>query len=148
MHPARDTRGVAERFIDLFERAHRAALAAGEAGDIDAQFAGLAPDVEWRVLSTLPEARILRAREEAIRFWHDVLEIQEWHVEPLEYIDAGSGRVVIHVRGTAVGHMTGITTTTEFWSVAEVGPDGLVRRMAEYEGRDEALAAVHTASSE
>lgn len=138
---------MAERFIDLFERAHRAALEAGEQGDIDAQFAGLAPDVEWRVLRTLPEARVLSGRDDAIRFWHDVLEIQQWHVEPLEYIDAGSGRVVIHVRGTAVGHMTGITTTTEFWSVAEVGPDGLVRQMAEYEERDEALAAARTASS-
>jgi ketosteroid isomerase-like protein len=137
----RDTRGVAESLVDVFEAAHRAALEAGARGDIAAQFAGLAPDVEWRVLSTLPEARVLRGRDEAIRFWRELLEIQEWRVEPLEYIDAGSGRVLVHLRGTATGHITGITTTNEFYSVAEVGADGLVHRMAEYEEREQALAA-------
>lgn len=132
---------MAESFIELFETAHRRALDSQNRGDFGTAFATVSPEVEWRILDFLPDARVIKGREEAIGFLRGLRDDIDWQLEPIEYIDAGEGRVVTHIRGTAVGRTTAITTTREFYSLVEVGADGLVARIWDYAGREAAFEA-------
>jgi ketosteroid isomerase-like protein len=124
-----------------FERNHRVAQEAFNRGDFEAALSGLAPDVEWDMLGTLPEAELLKGRDRVITMFRDVLDAIEWRTEAQDFADLGQGRVLVHQRGTATGNSTGVSGASDFFQVWEIGRDGLVHRVREFTTRDEAEAA-------
>jgi ketosteroid isomerase-like protein len=132
---------MSQPFTEAFARAHRAAETSFNAGDFEAAFAGLAPDVAWSMHPSLLESGTVRGRDAVIRYFRGVREGVDWRVEAQEFIDAGDGRVVVHQRGTATGRTTGISDDRDFFQLWEVGRDGLATRVREFETREEALQA-------
>ena len=132
---------MSQSFIEDFAKTHRDVLKAFNQGDFETAFAGLAPDVQWHVLPSVLETGVLDGRDAVIRYFSGVIEAGSWHVESLEFIDAGGGSVVVHQRGTGTGRTTGIVVTLDFFQIWDVGNDGLVVRVREYERREDALKA-------
>jgi hypothetical protein len=97
--------------------------------------------VEWRLLSSLPDTGVLHGRDAVIHYFSGVTDVGAWEVESLEFTDAGERRVLVHQRGTGIGRTMGITQTLEFFQIWEMDSDGLVRRVSEYERREDALEA-------
>ncbi len=127
--------------LDAFVKARRGAQKAFNEGDFEMAFAGLAPDVEWQLLPSLPESGVLRGRDAVVDYFSRVRDVAEWHVEGVEFIDAGEGGTVIHQHGTGTGRVTGIVLTRDFFQIWETDSDGLVVRVREYERREDALEA-------
>ena len=127
--------------MEAFALARREAQQAFNRSDFRTAFAGLAPDVEWRLLRSLPDTRLLKGRDAVIRYFSGVTEVGKWEVETLEFVDAGERGVVVHQRGTGTGRATGITQTLTFFQVWEVDENGMVCRVREYERREDALKA-------
>jgi len=117
-------------------------LKAFSAGDFDTAFAAIAPDVEWRLLPSLPDSRLLRGKDEVVRYFLGLKDFLTWRVESKEFTDAGKGRFFAHLQWTAVGRITDLTFTLDFFHVQERGADGLIARVDEYESREQALEAV------
>lgn len=132
---------MSQPFIEAFAKDRREAQKAFGRGDFETAFVGLAPDVQWHLLPSLLETGVLDGREAVIRYFSALTEAGSWHVEALEFIDAGGGSVVVHQHGTGKGRATEITFTLDFFQIWEVGSDGLVVRVREYERREEALEA-------
>ncbi len=127
--------------IEAFTKARRGAQKAFNEGDFETAFAGLAPDVEWHLLPSLPDTGVLRGRDAVVDYFTRVREAANWHVEAVEFIEAGERRVLIHQHGTGTGRATGIVLTLDFFQIWEMGSDGLVIRIREYERREDALEA-------
>jgi ketosteroid isomerase-like protein len=132
---------MSQSFIEGFAEARREALKAFNQGDFETAFEDLAPDVQWHLLPSLLETGLLDGRDAVIRYFSRVIEAGTWHVESVEFIDAGGGGVVVHQRGTGTGRTTGIVYTLDFFQIWDVGSDGLVVRVREYERREDALEA-------
>jgi ketosteroid isomerase-like protein len=133
---------MSDSFLDAFAKAHRAGQKSFNEGDFETAFAGLASDVEWDMLPTLLETGLVRGRESVIRYFRGVTEALEWSVEAQEFINIGGGRVIVHQRGTATGRTTRITDDAlEFFQLWELGDDGLVVQIREFERREDALEA-------
>src|SRR5207244_1972467 len=99
----------------------------------------LAPDVEWRVLPSLPDSGLLKGREALVRYFERLEDAIDWRVESKEFRDAGNGHFIAQLQGTAVGKATELTFRVDFFHVLELGADGLIVRVSEYESREEAL---------
>ena len=123
--------------------AFRAGADAMNRGDYEAAFAGLAPDVEWEVGAWIIDGggTVLHGREQVITYFSAVRDAGQWRVEPRDVEELAPGQVLLRHLGRYVGRTTGITGQMEFFQVADLGEAG-VRRIREFETRDEALAAV------
>ena len=141
--PLTDTaRAMSRERADALAEGHRETLKAFSAGDFETAFAAIAPDVEWRLLPSLPDSGMLRGKDEVIRYFLGLKEFLIWSVESKEFTDAGNGRFFAHLEGTAVGRTTDLTFRLDFFHVQERGADGLIARVSEYERREEALEAL------
>ena len=127
--------------VQAFVKARRGEQKAFNEGDFETAFASLAPDVEWQLLPSLPEAGVLRGRDAVVAYFSGIRDAGDWRVEPVEFIDAGERRVLIHQHGTGTGRATGIALTLDFFQIWEMGRDGAVIRVREYERREDALEA-------
>ena len=132
---------MSQERAEAFAKVHRETLKAFSAGDFETAFAAIAPDVEWRVLPSLPDSGLLRGKDEVVRYFLGLKDFLTWTVESKEFIDAGKGRFFAHLQGTAVGRTTDLTFTLDFFHVQKRGADGLIASVREYESRDEALEA-------
>jgi ketosteroid isomerase-like protein len=132
---------MSQERAEALAEAHREMLKAFSAGDFETAFAAIAPDVEWRVLPSLPDSGLLRGKDEVVRYFLGLRDLLAWRVESKEFTDAGNGRFFAHLQGTAVGRATDLTFTLDFFHVQERGADGLIARVHEYERRQEALEA-------
>lgn len=132
---------TADAFVEAFARAHREAQEAFSRGDFETAFAGLASDVEWHLLPSLLETGTLHGRDAVISFFRGIRDGIDWDVRAQEFIDAGEGRVIVHQHGEAVGRTTRIEGERDFYQLWEIGSEGRVIRITEYEERDEVLAA-------
>ena len=133
---------MSQERAEALAKVHRETLKAFSAGDLDTAFAAIAPDVEWRLLPSLPDSRLLRGKDEVVRYFLGLKDFLTWRVESKEFTDAGNGRFFAHLQGTAVGRITDLTFTLDFFHVQERGADGLIARVDEYESREQALEAV------
>ncbi len=120
----------------------RAAQRAFNDGDFERAFAHLAPDVEWHFGPWVLDGQVLRGRAEVIGFYSRLRDAAgDWQVEAKEILAAGEGRFVVHQRGRYEGRTTKIKGEVDSFQVWELGADGLVVRLREYETRAEALQA-------
>ena len=126
---------------EAFARVHPSAEVAFNAGEFDTAFASLAPDCEWHVLPSTFETGVLKGRDAVVQFFRDVLEGARWTVHAVDFIDAGTGQVLIHQRGRFEGRTTGIGDSVDFFQLWEIGEEGLVTRVREFDERDDALRA-------
>ena len=132
---------MSQERAEALAKLHRETLKAFSAGDFETAFAAIAPDVEWRLLPSLPDSRLLRGKDEVVRYFLGLKDFLAWSVESKEFTDAGKGRFFAHLQGTAVGRTTDLTFTLDFFHVQKRGADGLISSVHEYESRDEALEA-------
>lgn len=132
---------MSQAFLDFFRTAYEAGQEAFNRGDYETAFGMLAPDVEYHPLPRLLESGVKRGPEETQAFFESAREANDWRPEAQEFIDAGNTKAIIRLRGTTVGRTTRIANTIEFYELVEVGPDGLVRRMRDFEHREDALEA-------
>ena len=135
---------MSESFLEAFIEVRREGLKAFNEGDFEKAFSDLAPDVEWQLLPWLLESGVLKGRDAVVRYFSGVREGIDWHVESREFIDAGKGRVIVHQHGRGAGRTTKIATneaTIDFFQIWEIGEDGLVVSVREFDERAEALEA-------
>ena len=132
---------MSQENMNALAEAFRAGQRAFNEGDFKTAFAALAEDVEWHFGAWVPDGGVIRSREALIRYYEGLQDAGKWQVEPQEFIDAGEGRVVVHQRGRWVGRTTGIEGSRDSFLLWEMGADGLVFRVREYESRREALEA-------
>ncbi len=101
------------------------------------------PDVELRTLASgtgtgLDE--IYRGLDELVRYLRDWLEpFSEYHLESLDYIDAGD-RVLVPSRQWGVGRTSGARVELELTTAYELR-DGQITRVAQYDTLEDARKA-------
>ena len=132
---------MSQETVEALAEAFRAGQRAFNEGDFETAFAALAEDVEWHFGPWVPDGGVIRSREALIRYYEGLQDAGEWQAEPQEFIDAGEGRVVVHQRGRWVGRTTQIEGTRDSFLLWEMGADGFVFRVREYESRQEAFDA-------
>jgi ketosteroid isomerase-like protein len=133
---------MSQENVDAFGESVRTGQQAFNDGDFETAFARLAPDVEWHAGAWVIDAAILRGRSAVIAHFRGVGDSGDWQVEALDFLEAGEGLFVVHQRGHAVGRTTRIEGTMDFFQVWEIGRDGLIVRVREYESKSGALKAV------
>jgi ketosteroid isomerase-like protein len=102
---------MSQKRAEALAKAHRETLKAFSAGDFETAFAAIAPDVEWRVLPSLPDSRLLRGKDEVVRYFLGLKDFLNWRVESKEFTDAGNGRFFAHLQGTRrQGHRVDLHT--------------------------------------
>ena len=139
------SRNLTDTFVDIFRLGYEAGRRAFNDGDYEVAFGGLSPDVEYRPLASLLETGVMRGRGAIEQYFRSLREANAWQVEPVDYIDAGDGKVVIHLRGATIGRTSGIRNEIEFFELVEIGGDGLVTRMLDFETLEEGLGAAEAA---
>jgi ketosteroid isomerase-like protein len=132
---------MSQAFLDAFSHAHREGQRAFNEGEFERAFAGLATDVEWHMHPSLLESGVVRGREAVIRYFRGVREGIDWRVDAQEFIEVGHLQVVVHQRGRAAGRTTGISGDRDFFQLWELGSDGQVVRVREFETFEEASEA-------
>jgi ketosteroid isomerase-like protein len=132
---------MSQERAEALAKVHRKTLEAFSAGDFETAFAAIASGVEWRLLPSLPDSRLLRGKDEVVRYFLGLRDFLTWRVESKEFTDAGNGRFFAYLQGTAVGRTTDLTFTLDFFHVQERGAGGLIARVDEYESREEAIEA-------
>jgi ketosteroid isomerase-like protein len=112
--------------------------------DPDAFVACLHPDVEWEDIDGWEGVRgIHRGRAEA-RKWFVEAFVEPWRsfdAKIEEIAEAPDGRVLLEVRGTARGRISGAETQTRAWILMRFADGGVIARQL-FWTRDEALEAV------
>jgi ketosteroid isomerase-like protein len=120
---------VVRRWYDAFNR-----------GDVDVWLGLLDPQVTWQAAREDPDAAAHQTRAGARRYAEQWVEAYEaLHVEPRSFTESGD-RVVVWVRVTGTGRMSGISLDMEQAQVMTVR-DGSITFVHEYFDRAEALAA-------
>ena len=130
---------MSQENVDVVRRAY----AAWNRRDFDEAAELLAPDIEWRMPSNLPDAETWRSSEEVMHGLGVFLE--SWdrlRVEVQEYIDAGD-RVVALLRYSGRAALTGLelegsAVDAAVWTLRE----GKVVKVEMYGDTSEALEAV------
>jgi ketosteroid isomerase-like protein len=111
-----------------------------ESGGLAEPPAWAAPDIEFDLTAVYPDGQVLRGVEAMRRFieehWGDSQSF-----EPERFFDVDDERVLVFVRGTAVGKDSGATVEVRLAHELTIR-DGLVVRFKSYADRDEALRAV------
>ena len=103
-------------------------------------WAHLAPDVELRERTELPDAKTYRGRDEVKEFWRKTQEVfTEVRWEPQEFIDLGHAVVVV-TKVVATGRGSDVSTemdeTDVFWF-----RDGQIVRLQGFATKEQALEA-------
>jgi ketosteroid isomerase-like protein len=122
-------------FINAFMRGEMSSEAAMEIIDPQAEF-------RWHDQRTFPdEPQHLRSYAEVIRWLENFREaMDEFVVEPREFIEAPGDRVLVSVRQSSRGRESGVPLATHFLSLCTVR-DGKVRKVELFRHRADALEA-------
>jgi ketosteroid isomerase-like protein len=115
-------------------------FAAYNSRDIEATLDALDPDIEWQSSDIAVERQTYRGHAAVRGFFEDNLDMwEDHHVEPEEFIDAGE-HVVVPIRLSGRGRVSGVQTEARFVQVWTVR-GGKVTRLRNYVDRTEALEA-------
>ncbi len=139
MHAIRDTAtAVSRENIELVRNGYDAL----REGGIDAALAYIDPQFEMDLPPEIgPEPQVVRGHDAMRRWFETTMQVlEEFRIEPEEFIDAGE-RVVVPVRILGRGRASGIEAVqrvTQVWTIR----DGRSMRMDSYVDRESALAAV------
>ena len=109
-------------------------------GDVDGFLARIDADFEWKALEASPLAGTYRGREEVrayVEEWLDTFDYARLSIEELVAID---DQVLVVVRATARGRVSGVEVKNHFCQLWTVSGD-VPTKMHEYATREEALAA-------
>jgi ketosteroid isomerase-like protein len=102
----------------------------------------IAPDVEFDFTAVYPDRPVFRGTDAVRRFietggpWGGAI-----HFEPERFFDVDHERVLVFVRATAVGQLSGVATEARAAHEFTLR-DGLLVRFKAYRDRSEALEAV------
>jgi ketosteroid isomerase-like protein len=127
-------------FRAAFEEGHRA----WNARDVRAAYASLPDQLEYRLAPTWPEARVLRSRDEVIRFFEDFQEaFPDARTASRELLEGDHGAMVAGFQVTGTGRASGVKAEIEIWQVWEFRDrvDLAVSRVTEFTNREDALEA-------
>jgi ketosteroid isomerase-like protein len=127
-------------FREGFERGNRA----WNAGDMKTAYAALPDRVEYRLVASWPEARMLCSRDEVIEFFEGLQEtFPDARTAAHEYMEGPDGTVVAGFRVAGTGRTSGAVGEMEIWQVWEFRDrdDLTVTRITEFATRPEALEA-------
>jgi ketosteroid isomerase-like protein len=125
-------------FREIFEEGNRA----WNEGDVERAYAALPDELEYRLASTWPEARMLRGRDEVIAFFEELQEtFPDARTASHEFIEAGEGTVIAGFRVIASGRTSGAGTEMEIWQVWEVSDAMVPTKVTEFTERRDAMAA-------
>ena len=128
------------QFLDRFRTAYMRNNEAFNRHDFDAAFASMPEDIEWRHFVEAIDEVSMNGRDAVRRYFESILEeFPDWHVEPLEFEEAGDGVAVVHCLATATGSQSGLTLQRPFSQIWELRPDRSVC-VREFTDRDEARA--------
>jgi hypothetical protein len=104
-------------FREAFEEGNRA----WNAGDVKSAYAALPDQLEYRLASTWPEARVLHSRDEVVAFFEGFQEtFPDAQTAGHEYIEADQGTLIVGFRVIGSGRSSGVGTEMEIWQVWEV----------------------------
>ena len=134
-------RAMSQENVEPFAKAVRAGQRAFNEGDFEAAFDGLAPDVEWHSGAWVLDAGLLKGRDAVISHFVKVRDAGDWQVDAVEFTHVGEACFIVHQRGRLEGRTTKIQGAMDFFQVWEIGADGLVARVREYESREDAFNA-------
>jgi len=127
-------------FREGFEEANRA----WNAGDVEAAYAALPDQLEYRLAPIWPEARELRTRDEVVEFFEGFQEtFPDARTASHEYLEGDQGTLVVGFRVIGTGRASGAGSEMEIWQVWEVRDqaDLTATRVREFTDRREALRA-------
>lgn len=125
--------------VDVVRRSY----AAFNSGDWDGALESSHPEIEWRLQGELGfDVRgPVRGREALKVFWADFFDIwDDYTMEPLDFIEAPGGVVVVTVRFTARGQGSSVPIDLTYFHVYHL-IDGKVVSVDLYTDRREALEA-------
>jgi ketosteroid isomerase-like protein len=104
-------------------------------------YAALPDQLEYRLATTWPEARVLRSRDEVIEFFEGFQEtFPDARTTSHEYMEGPNGTVLAGFRVAGTGRTSGAVGEMEIWQVWEVR-DFTVTRVTEFTNRADALEA-------
>jgi ketosteroid isomerase-like protein len=129
---------VLRAFRERFEQGNRA----WNAGDVKTAYAALPEQVEYRLATTWPEARVLRSRDEVIEFFEGFQEtFPDARTTSHEYMEGPNGTVLAGFRVAGTGRTSGAVGEMEIWQVWEVRDQDnfTVTRVTEFTNRADAL---------
>jgi len=132
--------GFLRAFREGFEQGNRA----WNRGDVKAAYAALPDQLEYRLATIWPEARVLRSRDEVIEFFEDLqATFPDARTASHEYVEGANGTVLVGFRVAGTGRTSGAVAEMEIWQVWEVRDqdDPTVTRVTEFATRREALQA-------
>ena len=127
-------------FREGFEQGNRA----WNAGDVKTAYATLPDQLEYRLATTWPDARVLRSRDEVIEFFEDFqATFPDARTASHEYAEGANGTVLAGFRVAGTGLTSGAVVEMEIWQVWEIrDQDNLtVTRVTEFTNRRDALEA-------
>jgi ketosteroid isomerase-like protein len=127
-------------FREVFEQGNRA----WNAGDVKTAYTTLPDQLEYRLATTWPEARVLRSRDEVIDFFEKFQEtFPDARTASHEYLEGDHGTVVVGFRVAGSGRTSGAGAEMEIWQVWEIlDQDKLTAtRVTEFTNRGEAVEA-------
>jgi ketosteroid isomerase-like protein len=129
---------VLRAFRERFEQGNRA----WNAGDVKTAYAALPDQLEYRLATTWPEARVLRSRDEVIEFFEGFQEtFPDARTTSHEYMEGPNGTVLAGFRVAGTGRTSGAVGEMEIWQVWEVRDQDnfTVTRVTEFTNRADAL---------
>jgi ketosteroid isomerase-like protein len=110
-------------------------------GDLAGALEGVDADIEAEPSSTFPGQEVYRGHEGVLRFFTMFFEAwEEYHAEPIEFIDAGDDVVVV-VHQRARGKGSGVMIESDMFQVGTFR-GGKAVRMRVRNSREEALRLV------
>ena len=113
-------------------------------GDVKTAYAALPDQLEYRLATTWPEARVLRSRDEVIEFFEGFQEtFPDARTTSHEYMEGPNGTVLAGFRVAGTGRTSGAVGEMEIWQVWEVRDQDnfTVTRVTEFTNRADALEA-------
>ncbi len=131
---------MSERLRDAFAAAVRRSQEAFSAGDYEAAFAEVDPDIEWHSGDWVLEREVIRGRAALVEFFRRGSDAGSWEVVAEQVSELRPGLFLVHQRGTSTGRTSRIVGEMDFFQLYELGPNG-VTRVREYRTREEAVAA-------
>ena len=110
-------------------------------GDLAGALKGVDHDIEAEPSSSFPSQEVYRGHEGVLRFFAMFFEAwEEYHAEPVEYIDAGDDVVVV-VHQRVRGKGSGVTLESDMFQVWTFR-DGKAVRVRVRDSKEEALRLV------
>ena|ERR1700682_1367233 len=103
--------------------------------------AHVSPEAEFDFTDVYPDQPLLRGTEEMRRFRDGGLWGQSIHFEPESYFDVDEERVLLFVRATSTGQVSGAPVESRVAHEFTIR-DGLIVRVKVYRERADALKAV------